>query len=145
MKIREDMRELFFKQIIISIDNMDKFGEKQMKRSFAKSTCYDWLINYIPEPIKKILGDVKDKIMSLFKTNTTEDCIKPTHVSNVYGGGKKPSKPKTKTIRRQHNCGCKKSFQTKKGKQAIKDRIIIDAGNLFEQEVKCYSKPVKGR
>ena len=63
---------------------MDKFGEKQMKRSFAKSTCYDWLIHYIPEPIKKTLGDAKDKIMSLFKTNTTEDCIKPTHVSNVY-------------------------------------------------------------
>ena len=84
MKIREDMQGLFFKQIIISIDDMDKFGEKQMKRLFAKTTCYDWLINYIPEPIKKILVDAKDKIMSLFKTNTTEDCIKPTHVSNVY-------------------------------------------------------------
>ena len=45
---------------------MNKFGGKEMKRSFAKSTRYDWLINYIPEPIKKMLGDPKDKVMSLF-------------------------------------------------------------------------------
>ena len=89
---------------------MDKFAEKERKRSFAKSTCYNWLIIYIPEPIKKMLGDAKDKIMGLFKTNTTGDCIKPTHVNNVYGGEKKPRKPKIKTIRRQHNCRCQKSF-----------------------------------
>ena len=65
MKFREDIEELFLKQII-SIYHMNKFGRKEMKRSFAKSTRYDWLINYIPEPIKKMLGDAKDKVMSLF-------------------------------------------------------------------------------
>ena len=37
-----------------------------------KNTCYDWLINYIPEPIRKSVGDFKDKIVSLFNTNTPE-------------------------------------------------------------------------
>ena len=35
-----------------------------------KNTWYDWLINYIPEPIRKSVGGFKDKIVSLFKTNT---------------------------------------------------------------------------
>ena len=51
-----------------------------------KITCYDWLINYIPEPIRKSVGDFKDKIVSLFKTNTPEQ--------TVYGRGKKISKPR---------------------------------------------------
>ena len=143
MKFREDIEELFLKQII-SIYHMNKFGGKEM-RSFAKSTRYDWLVNYIPEPIKKTLGNAKDKIMSLFKTNTTEDCIKPTRVSNVYRGEKKPSKPKIKTIRKQHNCRCKKSFQTKKRKISNQRQNNQRFENLFEQEEKCYSKPVKGR
>ena len=29
---------------------------------------YDWLINYISEPIKESVGWVKDQIISLFKT-----------------------------------------------------------------------------
>ena len=51
-----------------------------------------------------MVGNVKDKIISLFKTNTTKDYTEPTHVNNVYGGGKKLTKPKItkKTIRRQH-------------------------------------------
>ena len=28
---------------------------------------YDWLIGYIPEPIIKSVGGVKDQIMSLFR------------------------------------------------------------------------------
>ena len=32
--------------------------------------------------------------MGLFKTNTTNDYNKATHVSKVYGGGKNPRKPK---------------------------------------------------
>ena len=51
-----------------------------------KNTCYDWLINYIPEPIRKSVGDFKDKIVSLFKTNTPEQ--------TVYGREKKVSKPR---------------------------------------------------
>ena len=32
--------------------------------------------------------------MNLFKTDTAKDYNKPTHVNNVYGGRKKPRKPK---------------------------------------------------
>ena len=50
---------------------MDKFEEKELikKRTFTKNTWFDWcdwLINYIPEPIKKTMDGVKDQIMSLF-------------------------------------------------------------------------------
>ena len=34
-----------------------------------KSTWYDWLINYIPEPMRKSVGGYKYKVISLFKTN----------------------------------------------------------------------------
>ena len=39
-----------------------------------------------------IKSSVKDKILSLFKTNTTENYSKPIYVSNMYGGQKKPTK-----------------------------------------------------
>ena len=34
---------------------MDKFEEKEMmkKRSFAKNDWYNWLISYVPKPLKK--------------------------------------------------------------------------------------------
>ena len=51
----------------ISINDMDKFEKKE---ELTKSTWNDWLINYIPEPIRKSVGVFKDKIVSLFKTNT---------------------------------------------------------------------------
>ena len=56
-----------------------------------KNTWYDWLINYIPEPMAKCVGGFKDKIVSLFKTNTPKQ--------TVYGRGKKLNKPKTQNIR----------------------------------------------
>ena len=40
-----------------------------------------WLVNYIPDTIRKSVGGFKDKLVSLFKTNT------PKQV--VYGRGKK--------------------------------------------------------
>ena len=40
------------------------------------------------------MGGVKDKIMSLFKTNTSKDYSKSACVNNVNGGGKKLRKPK---------------------------------------------------
>ena len=46
--------------------------------------------NYIPSPT---VYDVKEEIMSLFKTNTTKDYCRPTRVNNVYSGGKKSRKP----------------------------------------------------
>ena len=56
-----------------------------------KNTWYDWLINYIPEPVRKSVGSFKDKIVSLFKTNAPKQ--------TVYGRKKKLSKPKTQDIR----------------------------------------------
>ena len=50
---------------------MDKFEEKEMKKIRpVKNIWYDWLINYIPERIRKSAGDFKNKVISLFKTNT---------------------------------------------------------------------------
>ena len=51
--------------------------KKEMKIRPIKNAWYDWLINYIVEPIRNSVGGLKDKIVSLFKTNTP----KPT----VYG------------------------------------------------------------
>ena len=55
-----------------------------------KNNWYDWLINYIPELIRKSVGGFKDKILSLFKTN------KPKQI--MYGRGKKLCKPQTKIL-----------------------------------------------
>ena len=57
-----------------------------MRKKYS-NTWYDWLIDYNPEPIRKIAGGFKDKVVSLFNTNTPKQ--------TVYGGGKKMSKPKT--------------------------------------------------
>ena len=43
---------------------------------------------------EKAMSDVKDKNLSFFKTNTTENYIKPAPVNNVYRGLKKPRKSK---------------------------------------------------
>ena len=44
---------------------MDRLKKKEMKK------IRKWLSNYIPEPIRKSVGGFKDKIVSLFKTNTS--------------------------------------------------------------------------
>ena len=50
---------------------MDKCEEKEMKKIRPiKNTWNDRLINYNPEPIRKSVGGFKDKVISLFKTNT---------------------------------------------------------------------------
>ena len=39
-------------------------NKKEMKKiKPIKNTWYDWLINYIPETIRKVLGGFKDKIV----------------------------------------------------------------------------------
>ena len=44
---------------------MDKFEEKEMtKIRPIINTCYNWLVSYIPEPITKILGGFKDKLVN---------------------------------------------------------------------------------
>ena len=55
---------------------MDTFEQKEMKKLRPiKNTSYDWLINYIPDPIRKRVGGFKDKIVSLFKTKTTKQTV----------------------------------------------------------------------
>ena len=48
-----------------------------MKRNGEKSPIkipwYYWLINYIPEAIRKTVNSFKDKVLSLFETNTPKD------------------------------------------------------------------------
>ena len=34
-----------------------------------------WLINYIPEPIRNIVGSFKDKVEGFFKTNTPKQSM----------------------------------------------------------------------
>ena len=92
VKIKRDIEELIFKPIMVSIDDIDKFEQKEMKKIWPiKNTWYHWLICYIPKPIRKSVGGFKDKIVSLFKTNTPKQ--------TMYERGKKPSKPKTQNIR----------------------------------------------
>ena len=53
-----------------------KFEEREIKKSRSiKSTWYDWLINYIPDPIRKRIRSFEDKIVSLFKAKTSEQAV----------------------------------------------------------------------
>ena len=52
VKIKREIEQLFFKSIIVFIDDIDKFEEKEMKKIRpVKNTWYGLLINYIPESI----------------------------------------------------------------------------------------------
>ena len=85
LKIKKETEELFFKPIIVSIDDMDKFEEKEMKKIRPiKNTWYDWLINYILELIRKRAGGFKNKVIMLFKKNIPKQI--------VNGRGKKLNK-----------------------------------------------------
>ena len=62
IKIKREMEELFFKSVIVSIDNLCKFEQKEMKKMRPiKNTWYGWLINYILEPIRIGVGGFKYK------------------------------------------------------------------------------------
>ena len=53
---------------------MDKSEQKETKKKRPiKNTWCDWLINYVPKPKRKFVGSFKDKVVSLFKTNTSKD------------------------------------------------------------------------
>ena len=59
-----EIEELLFKLIIVSIADMDKFEQKEIKKiRHLKNTWYDWLINYIPGSIRRSLGGLKGKIL----------------------------------------------------------------------------------
>ena len=75
---KREIEELFFKPIIVSIDEMDKFEQKEMKKIRPiQSAWYDWFINYIPASIRKSAGSFKDKIVSFFrKTHLNKACMR---------------------------------------------------------------------
>ena len=51
------MESLFFKQIIISKDKIYRFQKKTQKdRKIVKNSWFDWLINYVLNPTKKLLA-----------------------------------------------------------------------------------------
>ena len=85
------------------------------------------------------MGGAKDKIMSLFKTNTTKDYIKSASVKNVHHGGKKPWKLK---IQKESEDKITKNIRTlfkfMKENGTTKDRIIRDIETFFEQEEDFY-------
>ena len=97
---------------------MDMFEEEEMKKRPVKSTWHDWLISYIPKPRRKSVSVLKDKFISLFKTNTSKQ--------TVYGRGQELRKPRKPNI--------KKAFTSEKNKEKVKDRIIRDILKLFETE-----------
>ena len=64
VKIKREIEELFFKPIVVSINDMDKFEEKEMKKiGPIKNAWYDWLTNYIPEPITGSVDSFKIKLL----------------------------------------------------------------------------------
>ena len=63
----------------------------------------------------------------------------------MYGGGKKPSKPKTQKQSQENIIkGIKNLFKLKKEKKAIKDRIIRDTSTIFEQQDNFYKSTSAG-
>ena len=68
IKTKRELDELLFKPIIVSIDDMDRFGKKKEMKKIRpiKNIWYDWLVNYIPEPIRTSVGGFKDIIVTLF-------------------------------------------------------------------------------
>ena len=113
MKIKREIKEIFSKPITVSIDDMDKFERKEMKKIRPiKNTWYDWLISYIPDPMRKSVDAFKYKTFSVFKKNTPKQ--------TAYGRRKKPRKATTGSIRNLF-------ILTKK---ETKDKIIRDINTL---------------
>ena len=77
------------------------------------------------------MGVVKDRIASVFRTDTTKNYSKPTRVNNVCVGQKITRKLKIKKKAED------KIFE------AIEHRIIRDMNNLFDHEGQDYYKLVR--
>ena len=89
---------------------MDKFEKEEMKKKRPPAKKY-------LEPVKKTMGSVSEKIMCLFKTNTTKHCYKP-----LCGGAKEPRKPKIeKQLGRDMIKDIRNLFKLKKENKLNKD------------------------
>ena len=71
---------------------------------------------------KKTVGSVKNNIVSFFLKNATENYIKPIRAKNMYGP---------------------KDLRKSKTMKTIKDKVIRDIRNSFEQTEQYYYKPEK--
>ena len=108
--------KLFFKMDNVTIKDVDSFEKIKMKKIRpTENTWYDWLISYIPEPIRKSV--------SAFKPITLEQTVPE---QTVYGRGQKLSKPKNRII--------KKPFITEANREKIKDLKIKATWNLFDRK-----------
>ena len=58
------------------IEGMDRFVEEEMKNKITpiKNTWYDWLINYIPKPMRKGVSVLEDKFV-FCKRNTPKQIV----------------------------------------------------------------------
>ena len=108
---------------------MDRFEQKEVKKKRPiKNTLYDWLINYIPEPIKKRWVVLKIDLFIFFKQTSGKQ--------TMWGKGKKPNKLKIQKQSEKDNIIkiIRKLFELKKENEGIKDKIIRDINTLFEEE-----------
>ena len=97
----------------------------------------DYLVNYIPHPIKK-LGGFIDNVVIPLKKNT------PNPNQTIYKRRKKLRKPKTqKKCRENIIKSIRNLFLLKKENKEVKCRTTRDIWTLFEQEDEYY-KPKRG-
>ena len=100
---------------------MDRFEEEQMKKTRPiEDTWYDWLIDYIPKPIRRSASVLKDKFTSFFKTSRPVQGRKLFRVEERYSANQ------------QNNI--LKRFLSEENKQKTKHRKIRDIQKLFEGE-----------
>ena len=58
---------------------MDRFEEEEMKKTIPiEDTWYDWLINYIPKPIRRSVSVLKDNLQIFLRQahlHKVENCL----------------------------------------------------------------------
>ena len=62
----------------MSIDDIDRFEQKEMKNNRLIKNTWSWLINFIPEPIRKTVRGFEDAFVSLLKANIPKNNNKKT-------------------------------------------------------------------
>ena len=85
-----------------------------------KNISYDCFIDYIPKCLIQGVSDFKDKIISIFNTNTPKQTL--------HGRGKKLSKPKKQNV--------KEPLISKKNKKELKIEYLEIFGHFVRQKKK---------
>ena len=66
-KLKSKIEKLIFKPITVSIDDMDKLEQKEIKKKRPiKNYCYDWLKLFL-NPVRKTVCYFKDKFVRFLK------------------------------------------------------------------------------